>query len=120
MRTFLFCLAVVLPVVSTADAQEFSGTFATRNDAGGTVALTLAQDASGQVTGTLSSDGVSYALNGLLDEGSVLGTVTAENMGLYFAAELNAGQLYLTLFEADANNQPNYETGQTIVRVLSP
>ena len=115
MRTFLFCLAVVLLVVSTADAQEFSGTFATRNDAGGTVALTLAQDVSGQVTGTLSSDGVSYTLTGLLDEGSVLGTVSAENMGLYFSAELNAGQLYLTLFEAGANNQPNYETGQTIV-----
>jgi hypothetical protein len=115
MRTFPACLLMVSLVGTMANAQNYSGTFATRIDAGGTITLMLTQDASGQVTGTLASDGVSYTLNGLLEEGSILGTVTAGNTGLYFAAEFDAGDLHLTLFEAGANNEPNYGTGQTIV-----
>jgi hypothetical protein len=115
MRAFASCLTVILLFAAPVDAQNYSGTFNARNDAGGVVTLVLTQDMAGQVTGTLASDGVSYVLNGVLEEGSVLGTVTAEQMGLYFAAEFDAGDLHLTLFEAGANNEPNYDTGQTIV-----
>jgi hypothetical protein len=115
MRAILSCLAVISTLAAPAEAQSYSGTFTTNNDAGGVVTLVLAQDMAGQITGTLASDGVSYVLNGVLEEGSVLGTVTAEQMGFYFAAEFDAGVLYLTPFEAGANNEPNYDTGQTIV-----
>jgi hypothetical protein len=115
MRAILSCLAVISTLAAPAEAQNYSGTFTTKNDAGGVVTRVLAQDMAGQITGTLASDGVSYVLNGVLEEGSVLGTMTAEQMGLYFAAEFDAGVLYLTLFEAGANNEPNCDTGQTIV-----
>ncbi|MGD2154966.1 MAG: hypothetical protein PVG79_17000, partial [Gemmatimonadales bacterium] len=116
MRLVLAGLVATSLIFSGAvQAQDFSGTYTVTNDAGGTVTLTLAQDAQGQVTGTLSAPGVRYDVNGVVDEGSVLGTVSNEMGGLYFAAEFDGGQLYMTLFEPDAYNQPNYDTGQTIV-----
>jgi hypothetical protein len=108
-------IAASLVLGGNVQAQDFSGTYTVTNDAGATVTLTLAQDAQGQVTGTLSAPGVSYVVSGMIDEGSVLGTVANEMGGLYFAAELDGAQLHVTLFEPDAYNQPNYDTGQTIV-----
>ena len=116
MRLVLAGLAAMSLVFSGAvQAQDFSGTYTVTNDAGATVTLVLNQDAQGQVTGSLTAPGVRYEVNGMVDEGSVLGTVSSEMGGLYFAAEFDAGQLYMTLFEPDAYNQPNYESGQTIV-----
>jgi hypothetical protein len=104
------CLAA-----TSSAAQNYSGTYTTANAAGATVTLALNQNAQGQVTGTLSTAGVQYAVSGVIEEGSVLGTVSDGNVGLYFSAEFDGADLYLMLFEPDSNNQPNYATGQTIV-----
>lgn len=116
MRLVLAGLVATSLIFSGAvQAQDFSGTYTVTNDAGGTVTLSLNQDAQGQVTGSLTAPGVRYEVNGMVEEGSVLGTVSNEMGGLYFAAEFDGAQLYMTLFEPDAYNQPNYDTGQTIV-----
>jgi hypothetical protein len=115
MRVLLVTLTAVCLASTASPAQDYTGTYTTTNATGGTVMLTLAQDAQGQVTGTLSSGGVRYTVEAMVEEGSVLGTVTDGNMGLYFSAEVDGAELYVTLFEPDVNNQPNYATGQTIV-----
>ncbi len=116
MRVLLASLVMTSLIISgTAHAQNFTGTYTTTSKTGGTVTLSLLQDAQGRVTGTLSADDVNYTLNGLVEDRSVLGTASSAAGGLYFAAELDAGQLYVTLFKPGANNQPNYETGETVV-----
>ncbi len=115
MRVLIAFLTAACLVSTTGAAQDYTGTYTTTNTEGGTVTLALEQDAQGQVTGTLSSDGARYVVNAVVEEGSVLGTVTEGNTGLYFSAEFDGAELYVTLFEPDQNNQPDYATGQTIV-----
>jgi hypothetical protein len=103
---FSILAAAVLVPCAAVQGQSYSGTFTTANNAGGTVTLVMVQSAQGQVTGSLSGAGVSYELNGIIEEGSVLGTLSSVAGGVYFSAEHDARQLYVTLFEADANNQP--------------
>jgi hypothetical protein len=112
---FSILAAAVLVPCAAVQGQSYSGTFTTANNAGGTVTLVMVQSAQGQVTGSLSGAGVSYELNGIIEEGSVLGTLSSVAGGVYFSAEHDARQLYVTLFEADANNQPNYDQSQTLI-----
>ncbi len=106
----------LLATAGTLHAQTpaYAGRYVTPDQSGGTVVLVLQQAAGGAVTGTLSGSNVDFALNGVLQEGSVLGTVTGPGVGLYFAAEVSGAQLTLTLYEAGPDNRPNYERSQTI------
>lgn len=115
MRAVLTGLIGITLAASSASAQNFTGTYVTPNQAGRNVTLVLAQSAQGQVTGTMSSDGIMYNVNGALEEGSVLGTVSTQAGGLYFMAEFDEAQLFVTLIEPDANNQPNYDQSETLV-----
>ena len=119
MRLFLTGLLGLSLAARPAVAQNYSGTYTTTNEAGGTITLSLLQDAQGQVSGTMSADGVQFGITAVLDEGSVLGTLSGEAYGLYFTAEFDGVDLYLTVFEADANNQPNYDEFETIVFKLA-
>ena len=102
-------------VAATAHTQDFSGTYTTQNQAGGAVTFVLSQSAQGQITGSLSGEGVSYAVQGMLEEGTAIGTLSSNAGGVYFMAELQENQLMVTLFEPDANNQPDYSRSQHLV-----
>ena len=105
---FLVCMA------TTIHAQTYTGTYVTPNTAGGAVTLTMSQDTQGNVTGSLAGGGMTYVLQGLIEEGSVFGTLSSDRGNVYFFAELAGSQLAVTLFEADANNQPNYDSAQEL------
>lgn len=111
MRRLLVGLIGVSLVLDIAAAQGISGSYAT---ADGTFTLTLAQTAGGEVTGTLSSADFTLTGRGVIDDGTVLGTMTGGGVAVYFAAELSGNELQLTLYQPDANNQPDYQSGQTI------
>jgi hypothetical protein len=116
MRSVFTALAgLILATVMPASGQNYSGTYVTPNQAGGNVPLVLVQSAQGQISGTLYSGGVTYNVAGVLEEGSVLGTASTEAGGVYFMAEFDDMQLFVTLIEPDANNQPNYDLSQTLV-----
>jgi hypothetical protein len=116
MRRLLTTIASLVALTgAAAQAQDFSGTYVTQNALGGSVTLVMAQSAAGQITGSLSGGGVSYELNGIIEEGSVLGTLSSAMGGVYFAAELLGSELHVTLIEPDANNQPNYAQSQLLV-----
>jgi hypothetical protein len=100
---------------AAAHAQDFTGTYTTQNQTGGTVTFVLAQNAQGQITGSLSGAGVSFAAQGMLEAGTAIGTLSSDAGGVYFMAELEGSQLMVTLFEPDANNQPDYSRGQSLV-----
>lgn len=100
---------------ATVTGQDFTGTYVTQNQTGGAVTFVLSQDAQGQITGSLSGAGVSFAAQGLLQEGTAIGTLSSASGGVYFMAELQGNQLNVTLFEPDANNQPDYNRSQSLV-----
>jgi hypothetical protein len=106
-------LALLAAGTLHAQTPAYTGRYLTPDQTGGTVVLVL-QQAGGAVTGTLSGTNVAYTLNGVLQEGSVFGTVTGPGIGLYFTAELSGAQLTLTLFEPGPDNRPNYDRGQTM------
>lgn len=113
-------LVGICVATATASGQDFTGTYVTQNQAGGAVTFVLSQSAQGQVTGSLSGAGVSFAAQGVVDEGTVIGTLTSAAGTVYFMAELRGPQLNVTLFEANANNQPDYSRSQSLVFTRSP
>lgn len=114
-RTALLLGTAVGLSAGSLAAQSYSGTYAATNDAGGQTVVTLQQAANGQVTGTIIGKGNTFQVQGVLEEGSVVGAVTGSQGGLWFEAELDGGRLYLTLVEPDANGRPNFETATTLV-----
>ena len=113
-RSFFPLGAAALLLAAPLVAQDYTGSYAATNDQGGQTVVTLRQ-AGEQVTGTISGNGNTFQVEGVTEEGAVVGAVTGSMGGFYFQAELDDGQLYLTLIEPDANGQPNYDAATTLV-----
>lgn len=105
----------VLIAAAPAAAQTYTGAYAARNDQGGQTVVTLRQ-VGDSVTGTIVGTGSTFHLRGVLEEGSIVGAVTGmPGGGLWFEAELDEGDLYLTLIAAGADGQPDYDQMTTLV-----
>src|SRR2546421_12033975 len=97
LRTALLSAAVIAcaPAFAQTQTQNFSGTYTTKNPQGGTVTLTLKQDAKKAVTGTLTGNNNSFEVKAQATPDGLLGRVTAGagNNPLWILAELQGGQL---------------------------
>lgn len=113
-RSLLPLGAAALLVAAPLTAQDYTGSYAATNDQGGQTVVTLRQ-AGEQVTGTISGNGNTFQVEGVTEDGAIVGAVTGSMGGFYFQAELDGGQLYFTLIEPDANGQPNYDAATTLV-----
>lgn len=115
MRPQMLRAVLGLLVAAPAAAQSYDGSYAARNDQGGQTVVTLRQQGE-KVTGTIVGSGSTFQLNGVLEEGAIVGAVTgAPGGGLWFEAELDEGTLYLTLIGTGADGQPDYEQASTLV-----
>jgi hypothetical protein len=114
LRAACFSLVLLLPCAQ-ALAQNFSGTYTTKNPQGGSVTLTLKQDAQSRVSGTLSGNGNTFQIQGQAQPTGILGTVTGDNTTLFLHAQMNGAELRVILAEADANGQPNLQATREIV-----
>lgn len=115
LRTALQLTAGLGLLAAPIAAQSYTGTFAAPNQQGGQTVITMQQAKNGQVTGTITGNGNTFQIEGVIEEGSVVGAMTGAQGGLWFEAELDDGELYVTLVEPDANGQPNYGTATTLV-----
>jgi hypothetical protein len=96
-------------------AQSYTGTFVAPNDRGGQTVLALQQTGT-RVTGTLTGNGATFRLEGVLEDEAVVGAIAgAPGDGLWFEAELDEGDLYLTLIGAGADGKPNYDDATLVV-----
>jgi catechol 2,3-dioxygenase-like lactoylglutathione lyase family enzyme len=95
-------------------AQQYTGTYAVAGQ-GGTVTLTLRQAADGQLTGTMTGNGVEFRVEGIVEEGVAMGAITNAEGGVFFEASLDGAQLTLTLVEVGAGNMPDYSKARTLV-----
>jgi hypothetical protein len=110
----LAVLLLLLP--GCGSAQSYTGTWETTNNVGGTTVVSLQQ--TGQnVTGTLSGNGVSATLQGVIEDGLVVGAVTGGPVEgrLWFEAELEDGGLALTLVSSLPDGSPNYNEMTTLL-----
>jgi hypothetical protein len=114
IRTAIASLAA-LALSATALAQNFSGSYSTSNQQGATVTLTLNQDAQQRVTGTLAGNGSTLQVQGQVQNGSVLGTVTGGSGALYIAAQIEGQNLRMLLAEVGPNGQPNFNAARQML-----
>jgi hypothetical protein len=104
----LLTLAIAAASGTSVAAQQYSGTSTVANEVGGVMTLSL-REAGPAVTGTLSSNGLTYQLEGRVDDGVLTGALRSAEGTLFLEAERVEEELWVTLFGADAQGQPNFE-----------
>jgi hypothetical protein len=102
------CLSAALLACAPALAQNYGGTYTTSNASGGTVVLTLAQDAQSRVSGTLTGYGSSSLQVQARVETEGLRGTAGNNFGmLYLTGRLSGEELSIVLTESDLGGKPN-------------
>ena len=114
LRSLVIPLALHLLLTIPALAEPYTGTY-TAQGPNGAVTLSFEEDATGHVTGTLSSGSVTWGLDGLHEEGEVVGTATNGRTRAFFEAELEGNHIHLTLAEIDPAGKPKHEQAQELV-----
>jgi hypothetical protein len=122
MALFFAVLIACAPTLAQTQAQtqNFSGTYTTKNPQGGTVTLTLKQDAKKAVTGTLTGNNNTFDVKAQATPDGLLGQVTT-NTGatLWILAELQGTQLNVVLAEPGPNGRPNLEAARRLTLAKS-
>lgn len=78
-----------------------------------TLTLSLNQDQSMNLTGSLqSSNGSTFTIEGMVDQGVATGVCRSNEGGLYFEAYLDGNNLTFSLIEPDEFNMPDYNTAK--------
>ena len=114
MRRFA-CFTIAALTCASAAAQNYSGTFTTTNQQGGTVTLTLRQDAQSQVKGTLTGNNNTFQVAAQATPQGLMGTVTGQQGNLYIMAQYEGPSLIVILAEPGPNGQPNLQAARRIV-----
>ncbi len=116
-RAFAIFLFMLLTVAGKpgAYAQNYTGNFQL-TEGGVTITLTIKQNASGSVTGTMTSNnGSQFSMEGKVAEGIATGVVSGNEGALFFEAYLDGNDLTLSLIEPDQNNMPNYDAARFLI-----
>ena len=112
------CLSAALLAMAPALAQNYDGTYTAKNASGGTVMLTLAQDAQKRASGTLTGHGTSsLQVQARIEADGLRGTAGNSFGMLYLTGRLNAEELTIVLTEPDVGGKPNPQRA-TALRLL--
>ena len=113
LRIAAFAAAALLS--ASAFAQNYSGTFTTTTQQGGTVTLVLKQDAGKQVRGTLTGNNNTFQVSAESTTDGLMGTVTGPQGQLYLMGQFEGANLVLILAEPGPGGQPNLAAARRIV-----
>ncbi|MBV9191080.1 MAG: hypothetical protein JO292_05185, partial [Betaproteobacteria bacterium] len=91
-------LAVAL-LTAPAVAQNYSGTFTTKNEQGGTVTLALKQDGASNVKGTLTGNNNTFQVEAKATPQGLMGKVSGSQGQLYLMAQFEGANLTVLLAE---------------------
>ena len=111
--------AMLMLAASALAGQAFHGTFTVPNEAGGVMSLQITEASGGLVRGTLVSNGVSYDVQGHVEDGTLVGRMSGPEGLLHFTAERWENELWLELYGSDARGQPDYDDYTEIDLVLA-
>lgn len=117
LRITGFAVAALTAVLTSASAwaQNYSGTFTTKNEQGGTVTLALKQDGASNVKGTLTGNNNTFQVDAKATPQGLMGKVSGPQGQLYLMAQFEGASLAVVLAEPLANGQPNLNTARRIV-----
>ena len=111
-RFMAFAITVML--WNNIVAQDFSGRYLMQT--GGSELTLIVENKGGEnYGGSLSGNGNSYLLQGIIQNGLLQGTIGDDLYSVTFLAELNNGVLTLVMAETDKANQPVLSTAQTLI-----
>ena len=113
LRIAVFAVAAL--VSAEAPAQNYSGTFTTTNQQGGTVTLVLKQDAQKQVRGTLTGNNNTFQVSAESTADGLMGTVTGPQGQLYLIGQFEGANLVVILAEPGPGGQPNLAAARRIL-----
>ena len=100
---------------SSASTHNYSGTFTTKNEQGGTVTLALKQDGASNVKGTLSGNNNTFQVDAKATPQGLMGKISGAQGQLYLMAQFEGSNLAVILAEPLANGQPNLNSARRIV-----
>lgn len=104
-----------LTLAAGAHAQDLTGTYHARSQSSDIpVTLQILQNHLGEITGTLSAQSVTFAVQGRIAEGRVFGTMKADSVVKFFEAVLHQSVLSTTLYEVGPTGSPDYLSGDNI------
>ena len=107
--------AIAMLVCLPAFAQNYGGTFTTKNEQGGTVTLSLKQDSASNVTGTLTGNKNTFQVEAKATPQGLMGKISGPQGQLYLMAQFEGANLTVLLAEPMANGQPNLNSARRIV-----
>ncbi|MBI4500573.1 MAG: hypothetical protein HY700_05370 [Gemmatimonadetes bacterium] len=108
-------VSAALLIAPVAGAQNFSGTYSTPNQTGGTVTLLLQQDPQGQITGSLSGNGSTFAIQGKAQGADFVALASSGGGAVYLEGRLEGAGVRVILAEMGPGNQPRYDQARELV-----
>jgi hypothetical protein len=117
MRRFVAGLVLWSALATYAGGQAIFGTYTTVPVQGGgaPATLVLQKDPQGRVTGSLSGNGVSYAVLGALQGQDAVGILTGAGMRSFFEAHREGTQLRLIMADVGADGKPDYAKARAVI-----
>ena len=107
----LLIACLLLCVCFMASAQTYTGTYTLKTETG-VESLNLRENANGNVEGQLESGGLTFNLQGVVNNGILRGAVSAEYVEFYLEASLDGDALSVALAQFDNDNNPDYSSFQ--------
>ena len=102
------CLFAASLACASVLAQDYGGTYTAKNASGGSVMLTLTQNAEKRASGTLTGHGRnSLQVQARIESDGLRGTAGNSFGMLYLTGRLSGEELRIVLTEADVGGRPN-------------
>ena len=113
-KLILFVFLFLMLPTGALSADNYTGTYVSAPEFG-PVTVILKQDATGQIQGTLTGDGMKLLIKGVLMPPAINGTVSGQGMKMNFVAQLQGAQLLFKLIELDEYGHPDYDAAETLI-----
>lgn len=113
-KSLVFAFLFLTLATGALGKDNYTGTYMSAREFG-PVTVVLKQDATGQVQGTMTGEGIKLRIQGAIEPSAISGTVSGHGMKMKFIAQLQGVQLFFKLIELDEYGEPDYEGADTLV-----
>lgn len=113
-KSIVFVFLFLTLATSALSNDNYTGTYISAPEFG-PVTVILKQDATGQVQGTMTGEGMKFRIQGAMMPPAISGTVSGQGMKMNFMAQLQGTQLFFKLIELDEYGHPDYDAAETLI-----
>jgi len=113
-KSILFVFLLLVLATGALSNDNYTGTYVSTPEFG-PITVILKQDATGQIQGTMTGDGMKLRIEGAMMPPAITGTVSGQGMKMNFMAQLQGTQLSFKLIELDEYGHPDYDAAETMI-----